>query len=61
MHVFTEGVFLEIIRQDGKPAGPGEIGKVVLTNLFNQAMPFVRYDIGDMAVASGDRRCECGS
>ena len=61
MHVFTEGVFLEIIRKDGKPAGPGEIGKVVLTDLFNQAMPLVRYDIGDMAVASGDRRCECGS
>lgn len=61
MHVFTEGVFLEIIRKDGNPAGPGEIGKVVLTDLFNHAMPLIRYDIGDMAVAAGDRICACGS
>ena len=32
---------------------------MIVTDLFNQGAPFVRYDIGDRAVAS-DRRCECG-
>ncbi len=61
MHVFTEGVYLEIIREDGSPAEPGEMGTLILTDLFNHAMPLIRYEIGDMVVSAGDRICECGS
>ena len=30
---------------------PGEMGRVVLTDLFNRAMPLIRYDIGDLAIS----------
>jgi phenylacetate-CoA ligase len=58
-HVNTELVVWEVIRDDGEPAAPGELGRVVLTNLHNYAMPFIRYDTGDMAVA-GTNSCACG-
>ena len=61
LHVFTEGVFLEILNSHGQPAQPGEIGKVIITDLFNRSMPLIRYDIGDMAIASDGRICDCGN
>ncbi len=41
---------VEIIR-DGRPAAPGEEGKLVITDLVNYAMPLIRYEIGDVGVA----------
>jgi phenylacetate-CoA ligase len=61
LHVFTEGIYLEILKEDLEPAGPGEMGRLVVTDLFNQAMPLIRYEIGDMAIASNGRICPCGS
>ena len=60
MHVFTEGVFLELLNNQGQTAKPGEPGKVIITDLFNKAMPLIRYEIGDMATVSDGRMCECG-
>ena len=61
MHIFTQGIHMEIIKPDGEIAGPGEMGKIVITDLFNRAMPLVRYEIGDMAVAGDGKICRCGS
>ena len=59
-HVVAEGYIVEILR-DGKPALPGEIGEVVITDLNNTCMPFVRYRIGDLAEAMApDTACSCG-
>ena len=58
-HVNTELVIWEIVREDGTPAAPGELGHLVLTNLHNYVMPFIRYDTGDLAVA-GTTLCPCG-
>ena len=58
LHVNSDGVFVEILR-DGRPAQPGEAGQVVVTDLTNRAMPIIRYQVGDVAVAS-DRLCPCG-
>ena len=58
-HVNTELVVAEILHQDGSPARPGETGRVVMTDLFNYAMPLIRYDTGDLAVA-GSAGCACG-
>ena len=38
---------VEVVREDGQPAQPGETGELVCTNLFNHAMPLLRYRIGD--------------
>jgi phenylacetate-CoA ligase len=38
-----------------------EIGRVVVTSLYNYAMPLIRYEIGDLAEAGSDRaRCRRG-
>lgn len=59
-HVVAEGYIVEILR-DGKPALPGEVGEVVITDLNNYCMPFLRYRIGDLAVAMApDAACSCG-
>jgi phenylacetate-coenzyme A ligase PaaK-like adenylate-forming protein len=61
LHVFTEGVYLEILDEEGNEVKPGNMGRIVLTDLFNKGMPFIRYEIGDMGIAAGEDRCECGS
>ena len=45
-------VHLEVIDDAGGPARPGEAGRLILTDLNNLVMPFIRYDTGDLAVAS---------
>jgi phenylacetate-CoA ligase len=58
-HVVAENALVEIVDQDGTPVAPGEVGQVVLTGFYNYAMPFIRYAIGDVAVAAQDP-CPCG-
>ncbi|MFO1435828.1 MAG: AMP-binding protein [Gammaproteobacteria bacterium] len=60
MHVFAEGVFLEILDGNSNPVSPGESGRVVVTDLFNRGFPLIRYEIGDMAVAREQSPCRCG-
>lgn len=59
LHVNADSVHVEVLRADGTPCLPGEVGAVVVTDLINRAMPLIRYQIGDMAAATG-RRCPCG-
>jgi phenylacetate-CoA ligase len=58
-HVVGEGYVVEILR-DGQPARPGDTGEVVITDLNNFCLPFIRYRIGDLAVAMDDAPCPCG-
>lgn len=58
MHLTADNLYVEIL-VDGRLAEPGETGEVVLTDLHNYAMPFLRYRSGDLATAS-DRKCPCG-
>ena len=49
---------MEVLRADGSAAAPDEIGRVVVTPLYNYAMPFIRYELGDMAeVGSAPPAC----
>jgi phenylacetate-CoA ligase len=48
--VVAEGYIVEIL-VDGRPAKLGEVGEVVITDLNNYCMPFIRYRIGDLAEA----------
>ena len=42
----------EILKVDSdEPAPDGELGRIVVTDLYNYAFPMIRYDTGDMAVA----------
>lgn len=57
-HVQAEGVLLEVIGDDGLPCKPGQVGRVVITNLHNFATPLVRYEVGDYAEVG--EPCPCG-
>ncbi len=60
MHMFPDGVFFEFINSEEKPARPGEMAQLVITDLFNYGFPLIRYQIGDVGIYS-DKRCSCGS
>ena len=59
-HVMAESYVVEILK-DGRPAAPGEVGEVVITDLNNLCLPFLRYRVGDLAEAmDASRPCACG-
>jgi phenylacetate-CoA ligase len=59
LHISVENLIVEIIDDNGNPCKPGELGQIVITDLHNFAMPFIRYKIGDLgALKQGD--CQCG-
>jgi phenylacetate-CoA ligase len=59
LHIMSNRVLLETVQADGSQCAVGEPGEIVVTDLDNYAMPFVRYKIGDMGSVT-DRQCECG-
>ena len=58
-HVMARNVFVEFLDATGAPVGPGESGRIIVTDLANRAMPLIRYEIGDNAVV-GAAACPCG-
>ena len=60
MHLSTDNLFIEILK-DGNPALPGEVGEVVITELYNYSVPLVRYRVGDLIKVSSQTHCNCGS
>lgn len=59
LHVCGGGAVIEVLR-DGMPAAPGERGELVGTTLHAFAMPFLRYQLGDI-VTAGPSPCTCGA
>ena len=59
LHVSPDVGVVEILRPDGSPAEPGEVGEVVATGLFRRLQPLIRYRIGDLASWSPEP-CSCG-
>lgn len=60
MHMFMFYNYIEILDDNDQPVKEGEEGRVIVTNLHNYSMPFIRYEIGDMAVL-GPEKCACGN
>lgn len=57
-HINIDSVVVEFV-WNGKTVSPGKEGKLVCTGLHSYAMPFIRYEIGDVGVKS-DEKCPCG-
>jgi phenylacetate-CoA ligase len=58
-HLTAENAIVEIVDDEGFPVADGREGRIVVTSLHNYAMPFIRYELGDVGVISGDA-CPCG-
>ena len=61
MHIVPEVGIWEIVGEDGTPCPPGEVGEIVATGLLNDAMPLIRYRLGDWASWAEDQSCLCGN
>lgn len=43
--------YFEVLKLDSdEPAPYGEVGRIVITDLFNYAFPMIRYDTGDLGI-----------
>jgi phenylacetate-coenzyme A ligase PaaK-like adenylate-forming protein len=60
-HLSDDLVIVEPVDERGRPVGPEErSAKIYLTNLYNHALPLIRYEITD-EVTVLDEPCACGS
>jgi phenylacetate-CoA ligase len=57
-HVPAETILVEVVDALGEPCAPGQVGRVLVTPLFNYATPLLRYEVGDYAEVGPT--CACG-
>lgn len=57
-HIAVEYGIAEVLKEDGSVASEGA-GELVVTSLLNDAMPLIRYRIGDLGKI-GHKSCPCG-
>jgi phenylacetate-CoA ligase len=57
-HICDDSVLVEVLAGD-RAAAPGETGRVIGTGLHTYAMPFLRFELGDVATRGRDS-CACG-
>jgi len=58
LHIYSDQLFAEVVDDAGNPVHAGGEGNLVLTPLWQRAMPFIRYNLGDRTAMSG--KCRCG-
>ncbi|MCD4821570.1 MAG: phenylacetate--CoA ligase [Methanococcoides sp.] len=60
IHIWADQFLVEVIDPGtGEPVPNGERGELVITTLVKEALPLIRYRIGDITVLNWDE-CECG-
>jgi phenylacetate-CoA ligase len=60
-HLSEDLVIVEPVDEEGRPVAPGErSAKLYVTNLFNRALPLIRYEITDEVTVEPEP-CPCGS
>lgn len=56
-HINRASYHTELLKLDcNDPVQKGEIGRIVVTDLYNFAMPMLRYDTGDLAISDDTNR-----
>jgi len=58
-HMDVDSVITQFVGDEGEEVSAGERGEIAYTSLFNYAMPFIRYAVGDVGTPS-DEECPCG-
>lgn len=59
MHMDYERSIIQTVDDQGKVV-TGQIGRIIGTSLYNYAMPFIRYETGDLGLIDADSSCACG-
>jgi phenylacetate-CoA ligase len=58
LHIDMKRAILEVVDEKGMQIFDRP-GKILATSLFNYALPFIRYDTGDLGILSSEG-CSCG-
>ncbi len=60
LHVYEDAAVIEVVKEDGAAAAPGDPGAgLLVTNLFNRTFPIIRYAVSDLAAMTREP-CACG-
>jgi phenylacetate-CoA ligase len=51
LHLISPYLYMEVVDDEGNRVQDGELGRIQVTSLVNQAMPLFRYQLGDLVVA----------
>jgi phenylacetate-CoA ligase len=54
--ISNENIYIEIVDDDGNILPEGQEGRILITSLTNKAMPFIRYELGDIGAISKRKR-----
>jgi len=58
-HINSASYYVELLNIDNdKEAKDGELARIVITDLYNYAMPMIRYDTGDLAIKQKKGNCK---
>lgn len=61
LHYWADEFILEVLDPGtSRPTMPGEVGEIVITGLYKEAPPLIRYRTHDLAM-QGAANCDCGS
>ena len=58
-HMDADSIIVQFVDENGEEVAPGERGEIICTSLFNYAVPFIRYSVGDVGAPSNEE-CSCG-
>jgi phenylacetate-CoA ligase len=63
LHIQTDACLVEVVDSQGNALLAGDEGQVLVTNLYNCTMPFIRYALHDRGIfhPPTEGRCACGS
>jgi phenylacetate-CoA ligase len=62
LHIFEDCFVVQVVDPDtGEKLPDGEVGSLVITELYKTGSPQFRYNIMDLACLLPRERCECGS
>lgn len=59
-HLHADVLIVEVVNKNNTACAPGELGRILVTDLSNHAFPFIRYEIGDVGVMGDASPCACG-
>jgi phenylacetate-CoA ligase len=59
MHILPTDIFVEVLDEEGMPAGEGKPGEITVTGGRNPYMPLLRYRTGDYGRINFSE-CSCG-
>jgi phenylacetate-CoA ligase len=54
--ISNENIFIEVVDENNKALPDGQEGRIVISSLNNYAMPFIRYEIGDVGIIGEERK-----